>query len=364
MIDLIMNDNMNEMDNLPVFELVISEDEAAETEVNFIALVKKPAIERNFIAFAQEDFVEPGPTETQDEFIGRCIPAMIGEGKEQDQAAAICYSKWEDRERMASEFQETITDIPDDVRANARNAVEWAAENGWGSCGTPVGKRRASQLADRGGAVSLDTVRRMYSYLSRHAGDLDNSKGYGDGCGKLMYDAWGGKSGLSWARNVLRRENMHAFAIQDEDERIVSGPLMVPGKKIYRRDGDNEYLVSFSADTIKAIAMKFMRKRYQGNVNIMHDGEQVVPGAVLFETWIKDTKRGVGGMDGYDDLPDGTWFGSIKIEDDATWADVKAGKLQGFSVEGVFGYVRERETEIEADRMMAQIIDILGQVGQ
>ena len=54
----------------------------------------------------------------------------------------------------------------------------------------------------------------------------------------------------------------------------------------------------------------------------------------------------------------------IKIEDDATWADVKAGKLQGFSVEGVFGYVRERETEIEADRMMAQIIDILGQVRQ
>ena len=47
-----------------------------------------------------------------------------------------------------------------------------------------------------------------------------------------------------------------------------------------------------------------------------------------------------------------------------TWADVKAGKLQGFSVEGVFGYVRERETEIEADRMMAQIIDILGQVRQ
>lgn len=354
------------MDNLPTFELVISEDPAADTEVNFIALVKKPAIERNFLAFSQEDFVDPGPTESQDEFIGRCIPAMIGEGYEQDQAAAICYTKWEDRERMASEFQETITDIPDDVRANARNAVEWAEKNGWGSCGTPVGKRRASQLAERGGAVSLDTVRRMYSYLSRHAGDLDNSKGYGDGCGKLMYDAWGGKSGLSWARNILRQESMHAFAIQDEDERIVSGPLMVPGKKIYRRDQDTgaEYFVTFSADTIKAIALKFMRKRYQGNVNIMHDGDQVVPGAVLFETWIKDEKRGVGGMAGYDDLPDGTWFGSIKIEDQNTWEDVKAGKLQGFSVEGVFGYVRERDDETRSEKMMEQIIAILEQIGQ
>lgn len=181
-----------------------------------------------------------------------------------------------------------------------------------------------------------------------------------------MYDAWGGKSGLSWARNILRQESMHAFAIQDEDERIVSGPLMVPGKKIYRRDQDTgaEYFVTFSADTIKAIALKFMRKRYQGNVNIMHDGDQVVPGAVLFETWIKDTKRGVGGMAGFDDLPDGSWFGSIKIEDQNTWEDIKAGKLQGFSVEGVFGYVRERDDETRSEKMMEQIIAILEQIGQ
>jgi hypothetical protein len=351
------------MEGLPIYELVISEDDNAETEVNFIALVKKPAIERNFIAFAAEDFIEPGSTETQDEFIGRCIPAMIGEGYEQDQAAAICYTKWEDRERMASEFQDSITDIPDDVRANARNAVEYAEKNGWGSCGTAVGKRRASQLADRGGAVSLDTVRRMYSYLSRHEGDLERSKGYSDGCGKLMYDAWGGKAGLRWSRSVLRREGVGKFAVQDEAQRIVQGALMIPGKRIYRRDEDtgSEYFVTFTAETIKAIALKFMRKRYQGNVNIMHDGGQIVPGAVLFETWLKDSTRGVGGMKGYEDLPDGTWFGSIKIEDEDTWAQVMDGKLQGFSVEGVFGYSKV-EQEPEA-AMMSQIIDILKQVG-
>jgi hypothetical protein len=33
---------------------------------------------------------------------------------------------------------------------------------------------------------------------------LENSKTYSDGCGKLMYDAWGGKSALSWSRNKLR----------------------------------------------------------------------------------------------------------------------------------------------------------------
>lgn len=356
------------MENLPVFELVINEDPGAETEVNFIALVKKPAIEKNFMVFNAQEFVEPGANETQDEFIGRCIPAMVGEGYDQDQAVAICYTKWEDRERMATEFEDSITDIPDSVRANARNAMEWAEKNGWGSCGTPVGKKRAAQLAEPGGAVSLDTVKRMYSYLSRHEGDLDSSKGYGDGCGKLMYDAWGGKSGLNWSRSVLRRESMMKFAIQDADKRIVSGPLMVPGKKIYRRDmvsgSDVEYFVTFSADTIKAIALKFMRKKYLENVNIMHDGEQVVPGAVLFEAWIKDSSRGIGGMKGYEDLPDGTWFGSIKIDeaDNATWEAVKSGSLQGFSVEGIFGYVKESKEGADAALTMSKIIDILNQI--
>lgn len=44
-----------------------------------------------------EQFVEPGPTESQDEFIGRCISYVSKEGYDQDQAAAICYSKWENR---------------------------------------------------------------------------------------------------------------------------------------------------------------------------------------------------------------------------------------------------------------------------
>ena len=44
----------------------------------------------------------------------------------------------------------------------------------------------------------------MYSYLSRHEVDLESSKTYSDGCGKLMYDSWGGKTALGWSRNKLR----------------------------------------------------------------------------------------------------------------------------------------------------------------
>jgi len=99
---------------------------------------------------------------------------------------------------------ESYSDYPDGVKNNAKRALEYANTNGWGSCGTPVGKQRANQLA-KGEPISIDTIKRMYSFLSRHEGDLVSSTAYGDGCGKLMYDAWGGKAALGWSRNKLRQ---------------------------------------------------------------------------------------------------------------------------------------------------------------
>jgi len=99
---------------------------------------------------------------------------------------------------------ETYSDYPDSVSNNAKRALEWADKNGWGSCGTAVGKRRASQLANKEN-ITISTIKRMYSYLSRHAPDLESSKTYSDGCGKLMYDSWGGKSALSWSKSKLKQ---------------------------------------------------------------------------------------------------------------------------------------------------------------
>ena len=108
--------------------------------------------------------------------------------------------RYKKKERI---LMESFSDYPDDVKNNAKNVLEFVDRNGWGSCGTPVGKQRANQLA-KGEPISLDTIKRMYSYLSRHEKDLQSSTTYNDGCGKLMYDSWGGKSALSWSRNKLR----------------------------------------------------------------------------------------------------------------------------------------------------------------
>jgi hypothetical protein len=129
---------------------------------------------------------------------------------------------------------ESYSDYPDGVKNNAKRALEYANTNGWGSCGTPVGKQRANQLA-KGEPISVDTIKRMYSFLSRHEGDLETSTAYGDGCGKLMYDAWGGKAGLGWSRNKLRE-----LGLLTETETMPSIPASSyagePAKKKDKKD--------------------------------------------------------------------------------------------------------------------------------
>lgn len=109
---------------------------------------------------------------------------------------------------------ESYSDYPEGVRNNAKKALEWAEENGWGSCGTEVGKQRANQLA-KGEPISLETIKRMRSYLIRHEADLESSSSFSEGCGYLMYQAWGGKAALRWAESKLKElELLSALEIE------------------------------------------------------------------------------------------------------------------------------------------------------
>jgi hypothetical protein len=96
---------------------------------------------------------------------------------------------------------QSYTDYPKAASENAKVALRWAEENGWGDCGTPVGKARANQLAN-GEAISEDTIARM-SAFERHR--QNSQKELGDGCGRLMWLAWGGDEGVEWASRKLKQ---------------------------------------------------------------------------------------------------------------------------------------------------------------
>jgi phage head maturation protease len=96
---------------------------------------------------------------------------------------------------------ETYNDYPKEASENAKIALRYAEENGWGDCGTPVGKARANQLAN-GENISRETISRMASF-ARHK--ENSQKELGDGCGRLMWLSWGGDAGIEWAQRKLEQ---------------------------------------------------------------------------------------------------------------------------------------------------------------
>jgi hypothetical protein len=117
-----------------------------------------------------------------------------------------------------TELEESFTDYPESASNNAKRALKWVMNNGWGDCGTNVGKARAHQLANKE-PISAETVKRMAAFR-RHQQNKDTP--YSQGCGGLMWDAWGGESGISWAENKVKQLNLSAdvpeFTAEAESE--------------------------------------------------------------------------------------------------------------------------------------------------
>ena len=95
------------------------------------------------------------------------------------------------------------------MKAAARRALKWKEDGKATGAGTPVGWGRATDIVN-GSAMSLSTVKRMYSFFSRHEVDK-KGKGFYDGPefpsnGRIMWDAWGGDAGFAWSRAIAERE--------------------------------------------------------------------------------------------------------------------------------------------------------------
>ena len=135
-----------------------------------------------------------------------------------------------------------------------------------------------------------------------------------------------------------KKDVKQIFQIQDEEKRIVSGYFMKADLPIIRLNDKNEkYYVVFRRETIEKIVNKFFKNGYNANVNLMHDNNLQAKGVYVIESLIIDSKRGTKAPDGFEDAPDGSWFGSMRVENDEVWQMLKDGTFKGFSVEGMFG---------------------------
>jgi hypothetical protein len=96
----------------------------------------------------------------------------------------------------------------------------------------------------------------------------------------------------------------YKFRVKDEEKRIITGPFMIASLPV------NDVFI--------------------------------------FESWIVDDVKGV--PEGFQDVPQGSWFGSMRVENDEVWKKIKEDDgymLKGFSVEGIFREDKEMTMDQE-----------------
>lgn len=127
------------------------------------------------------------------------------------------------------------------------------------------------------------------------------------------------------------------FSIESEDKRIISGYAMIADLEIPCYDEvRGAYNCVFHKEAIEKIWLNFQRNNLNTNTNIMHQTNQFAKGVFVCESIFLDKERGAKAHDGFTQEADGSWFISMKVENDEIWNQVKEGQFKGFSIEGRF----------------------------
>lgn len=391
------------MDNkIKIIDLEIIDD-LEESGTQKISLVDSPAIEKDWMYFKKvEKFVEPEAGESQSDYMGRCVPAMLDEGKPQDQAVAICISTYEnfkvDTSGLAPYTEQAGKDEEeiDYKSVNFDAILEKAKTLGFSSADlAPEGleaieeehfdvklakgytvykyegpissnsRRFCREMVGLDRFYTFDEINQLsatdpnpgfglggsnnYSIFKYKGGALCNHyfrKYYVTESGKIQNK--GAAPGLAGTKPTDMPNRGYAFA--SEDKRELVGIVAIPDVPIYRRnEEEGEYYVRFSKDVIRRMAEKFLREKRVDETNIAH--ENIDAGTYVFESWIieneQDKANSVYGLD----APVGSWAVKMRVTDDKVWEAVKAGKLRGFSLEGSMVSKEEKE-EYEKDKKL------------
>ena len=146
------------------------------------------------------------------------------------------------------------------------------------------------------------------------------------------------------------------YSIQDEDQHLLTGPIMLCQTPIYRRTPDGyEFNIIYTKETIKVMAEKMLSDMSHNNIDIQHDGEILDKGKVsLVELYIVDKEKGIDPK--FMDVPDYSLMATYKVHDDSLWQECKNGKLHGFSLAGYFSIEHIKKENFRKTHTMLEAI--------
>lgn len=157
-------------------------------------------------------------------------------------------------------------------------------------------------------------------------------------------------------------EEKRQVFLESDERHMVYGAALIPDLDIYRNDGEHEYYINFSKESIEKMSQDFMKEYRQHEVTVDH--EDVANEVCVVESWLvedpyKDKANALG-----INVPQGTWMVGMKVNNIETWERVKEGSLKGFSVESLVSLEEFSKTEnnmnIETNEMFwDKLINVL-----
>ena len=170
-----------------------------------------------------------------------------------------------------------------------------------------------------------------------------------------------GISAISFVKQPAIEENFVALSQQkvefksiDDDKRVVVGLALIPNKEIYRRQGDYEYNIVFSEDTVKKASHLYLKQLNNNNATLEH--EENATGISVVESWIvEDVETDKSKL--YDlNATKGSWVVVMKVDNDEIWKDVKDGTYLGLSIEGIFSDQEVKTSEEQMEEMKEEVL--------
>ena len=147
---------------------------------------------------------------------------------------------------------------------------------------------------------------------------------------------------------VYFSNNKVNLEIQNEEQRIVFGAILIPGMKVYRDVNGVEFNLTIDAKNIENAVVDFFANNRTKNVNQNHTDE-LVDGFTFFQSVI--TNDLIPFVKGFEHLPIGTAFLGAKVTDDAKWQEIKDGKFKGWSIHAKFNQVPVVDYSKELDEL-------------
>jgi len=137
--------------------------------------------------------------------------------------------------------------------------------------------------------------------------------------------------------------------VLDEEKNIVIAPALVPDMLIPRVHKGIKYYISFDKETIEQSLIKMSAEQKDQNVDVNHS-EKLINGAIVMEKFITHPNR-VTQVKNFENLPIGTLFFTAKVIDEKLMSDIKAGKINGWSIDGFYDLEIEEDVELTEDEI-------------